>query len=180
MRPETTYEGHVTYADGSVVSIQCFEGRNGECPDDTRPAAEVDGGGPLLGRYCEHPHCGRYERHTTSATWKPEYHPWHHGGWYVSNLGYPSGAVGCVSRHSRDGKWRIVCDPRSSDHTYLTRDAAAHAEYELAGLTPFYVDVTALVIRARNGSVVLAHDDSGLLQSLAAEFNRIVLDRLFP
>ena len=31
-RPGTTYEGHVTYADGSQVSLQCHENRPGECP----------------------------------------------------------------------------------------------------------------------------------------------------
>ena len=40
------------------------------------------------------------------------YSPWRHGGWYVDNIRYPSGAVGCVSRNYRDRKWRIVCDPR--------------------------------------------------------------------
>jgi hypothetical protein len=70
--------------------------------------------------------------------WNPAYTPWRHGGWYVSNLRYPSGAIGCVSNNYPDGKWRIVCDPRRQDLagpgdiTFPTRDAAARAEYALA------------------------------------------------
>jgi hypothetical protein len=73
------------------------------------------------------------------SEWVPEYDRWRHGGWYVTNVRYPSGAVGCVSRNYPDHKWRIVCDRRPgsfpggpSDHTYPTRDAAARAERELA------------------------------------------------
>lgn len=69
---------------------------------------------------------------------EPQYEPWRHGGWYVTNVRYPSGAVGCVSRNYADRKWRIVCDPRegsyprgSNDHTYPSRDAAARAELEI-------------------------------------------------
>ncbi len=64
--------------------------------------------------------------------WIPEYETWRHGGWYVTNLQYPSGAVGCVSRNYPDKKWRIVCDDRHREYTYPTRDAAAKAEYHLA------------------------------------------------
>jgi hypothetical protein len=62
------------------------------------------------------------------------YSPYRHGGWYVHNVRYPSGAVGCVSRNYEDGKWRIVCDPRDFDKrpTFATRDEAAAAEYALA------------------------------------------------
>lgn len=67
------------------------------------------------------------------------YEAWRHGGWYVTNVRYPSGAVGCVSRKmvnpdtgKADRKWRIVCDKRPGDHTYPTRDAAALAEWHLA------------------------------------------------
>ncbi len=60
------------------------------------------------------------------------YLPWRHGGWYIDTVRYPSGACGCVSRNYPDGKWRIVCDEREGDHTYPTRDAAAHAESEIA------------------------------------------------
>ncbi len=61
------------------------------------------------------------------------YTTWRHGGWYVTNVQYPSGACGCVSRNYPDGKWRIVCDPRPPEQreTYVNRDAAARAEREL-------------------------------------------------
>lgn len=68
-----------------------------------------------------------------SETWTPEYDRWRHGGWYVNNVVYPSGAVGCVSRNYPDHKWRIVCDRREGDYTYPNRDAAARAEREIAG-----------------------------------------------
>ncbi|GGT04625.1 hypothetical protein GCM10010156_73050 [Planobispora rosea] len=65
--------------------------------------------------------------------WTPQFERWRHGGWYVTNIRYPSGAVGCVSRNYPDGKWRIACDPRPDghSHTYPTRDAAARAERDL-------------------------------------------------
>lgn len=70
----------------------------------------------------------------TEQNWTPEYLPWRHGGWYVANIDYPSGAAGCVSRNYPDKKWRIVCDKRwfaYEMHTYKTRDEAARAEREL-------------------------------------------------
>jgi hypothetical protein len=70
-----------------------------------------------------------------AQTFTPIYNEWRHGGWYVSNVIYPSGAVGCVSRNYEDKKWRIVCDPRPDAHekyTYPSRDAAARDEYRLA------------------------------------------------
>jgi hypothetical protein len=69
--------------------------------------------------------------------WTPEYSRWRHGGWYVSNVRYPSGAVGCVSNNYPDKKWRIACDDRRTelraegDFVFPTRDAAARAELEL-------------------------------------------------
>lgn len=62
----------------------------------------------------------------TSNEWTPSFSRWRHGGWYVDNVRYPSGAVGCVSNNYPDRKWRIVC----SDHdvTFPSRDAAARAE----------------------------------------------------
>lgn len=69
---------------------------------------------------------------------QPFFSPWRHGGWYVSNLVYPSGACGCVSRNYPDKKWRIVCDERrreleaDGDFTFPTREAAAEAEFALA------------------------------------------------
>lgn len=65
------------------------------------------------------------------------YSPWRHGGWYVENVRYPSGAVGCVSRNFSDRKWRIACDERPDAFerfTYRTRDEAAGAERDLIAL----------------------------------------------
>lgn len=61
------------------------------------------------------------------------YDRWRHGGWYT-NVYYPSGACGCVSRNYDDKKWRIACDPRPFDQrpTFPNRDAAALGEWELA------------------------------------------------
>lgn len=75
----------------------------------------------------------------TSAT-TFEYDRWRHGGWYwfAGGVRWPEGGCGCVSRQMlnpatgrADRKWRIVCDPRGTDHTYASRDAAARAEYNL-------------------------------------------------
>jgi hypothetical protein len=69
--------------------------------------------------------------------WQPLYLHWRHGGWYVTNIHYPSGGCGCVSNNYPDKKWRIVTDNRRSgldeegDYTFRTRDAAARAEREL-------------------------------------------------
>jgi hypothetical protein len=67
-----------------------------------------------------------------SEGFRPDYSPWRHGGWYVNNVRYPSGACGCVSRNYGDKKWRIVCDTRTPQPTYPNRDAAARAERHLA------------------------------------------------
>lgn len=71
--------------------------------------------------------CGRDDRSI-----KFVYSRWRHGGWYVHNVRYPSGACGCVSRNYTDGKWRIVTlntGPGSpDDRTFPNRDAAARAE----------------------------------------------------
>lgn len=58
--------------------------------------------------------------------WKPQYERWRHGGWYVSNITYPSGAIGCVSNNYPDKKWRIACGPQ--DLTFSSRNEAAYAE----------------------------------------------------
>lgn len=62
------------------------------------------------------------------------YSPWRHGGWYVNEVRYPSGACGCVSRNYADGKWRIACDSRPFEErpTFSTRHEAAVAEFEMA------------------------------------------------
>lgn len=62
--------------------------------------------------------------------WQPQYSAWRHGGWYVDNVRYPSGAVGCVSNNYEDKRWRIVCE--ESGTTFPSRDAAARAERVLA------------------------------------------------
>jgi hypothetical protein len=70
----------------------------------------------------------------SKAPAKFTYTPWRHGGWYVSNVIYPSGACGCVSRNYPDKKWRIVCHPLPFEQqpTFRTRDDAARAEWQLA------------------------------------------------
>lgn len=64
------------------------------------------------------------------AEWQPIYSKWRHGGWYVNNVRYPNGAVGCVSNNYDDHKWRIACGDYNV--TYPTRDAAARAERQIA------------------------------------------------
>lgn len=63
----------------------------------------------------------------------PRYETWRHGGWYVTNVRYPSGACGCVSNNYSDHKWRIVAENTgpgvAEDCTFPSRDAAARAEY---------------------------------------------------
>lgn len=59
---------------------------------------------------------------------------WRHGGWYVHDVRYPSGACGCVSRNYVDKKWRIACDSRPFEcaPTFKSRDEAAAAEMAIA------------------------------------------------
>lgn len=59
--------------------------------------------------------------------WIPEYEYWRHGGSYVTNVVFPSGAVGCVAsaRHTLSGKFESACFDLG---TFKTRDAAARAE----------------------------------------------------
>lgn len=70
--------------------------------------------------------------------WKPLFDLWRHGGWYVVNMRYPSGAVGCVSRQYEDRKWRVVCEVGRDllgalvGRTFTSRDAAARAEWTIA------------------------------------------------
>src|SRR4051794_13911366 len=72
-------------------------------------------------------------RYQSDIDWTPTYSSWRHGGWYVDNLSYPSGACGCVSRNYADKKWRIACDPRPLEEqpTFKNRDEAARAERDL-------------------------------------------------
>ena len=59
------------------------------------------------------------------------YSRWRHGGWYVHDVRYPSGACGCVSANFPDGKWRIVTYLGSDQPTFATRREAADAEAAL-------------------------------------------------
>jgi hypothetical protein len=74
---------------------------------------------------------------SNDAEWTPSYKEWRHGGWYVTNLSYPSGACGCVSNNYHDKRWRIVTDCRRDilgqpgDYHFATRDEAAQAERAL-------------------------------------------------
>ena len=80
------------------------------------------------------------------------YSRWRHGGWYVHEVCYSSGAIGCVSRNYTDGKWRIVCDPRPFDDrpTFKTREEAATAEWHLAHEESLKKDVCARSSREEN------------------------------
>ncbi len=66
----------------------------------------------------------------TPDDWQPQFSKWRHGGWYVDNVRYPSGACGCVSNNYDDKKWRIVCGDH--DLTFSSRDEAARAERRCA------------------------------------------------
>jgi hypothetical protein len=72
--------------------------------------------------------------------WTPRFEAWRHGGWYVSNICYPSGASGCVSANYSDKKWRIVCENTGpgtiGDVTYASRKEAAYAELALVLALP--------------------------------------------
>lgn len=59
--------------------------------------------------------------------WTPQYSYWRHGGSYVDNIVYPSGAAGCIAsaRATISGKFEVACAELG---TFKTRDAAAHAE----------------------------------------------------
>lgn len=74
----------------------------------------------------------------TTGEFVPVYSKWRHGGWYVHNIRYPSGACGCVSRNYPDRKWRIVCHPApfKEQPKFPTRDAAAIAERAIVDGAP--------------------------------------------
>lgn len=73
----------------------------------------------------------------TDEEWTPSFSQWRHGGWYITNVRYPNGAIGCVSNNYADSKWRVVCDSRRvgldvpGDFSFNTREEAAMAEREL-------------------------------------------------
>ena len=57
------------------------------------------------------------------------YSRWRHGGWYVHDVRYPSGACGCVSNNLyADKKWHIVGAPHATVG-FSTRHDAALAEW---------------------------------------------------
>lgn len=59
--------------------------------------------------------------------WTPRYSHWRHGGSYVTNIVFPSGACGCIASaaHTRSGKFESACFDLG---TFPTRQAAAFAE----------------------------------------------------
>jgi hypothetical protein len=69
---------------------------------------------------------------TPIDTWTPEYERWRHGGWYVTNVTYPSGAIGCVHNSKGDGRWYVEAD--HTETSFPTRDAAARAERVAAAM----------------------------------------------
>jgi hypothetical protein len=89
MTPE--YEGYVKFADSTVISIQCFEGRCRACPDEA-PDGE-DGSSDVLDGYaCEHG-CG-------------------HGSAEKRNASLPAGlgdaaAVEVIAEWLRDPEWGV-------------------------------------------------------------------------
>jgi hypothetical protein len=50
--PATAFTGYVRYADGSIVSLQCYDGFCRECPDQALDSES--GTGALDGYNCEH------------------------------------------------------------------------------------------------------------------------------
>lgn len=75
-----------------------------------------------------------FRRAFESGVWTPTYSPWRHGGSYVDNIVYPSGAVGCIAsaRHTASKQFEIACPPSWPGDQFKTRDAAAYAEAQLA------------------------------------------------
>jgi len=64
----------------------------------------------------------------SNATTYPEftYSKWRHGGWYVPEVRYPSGACGCVGRNAA-GRWVAVSADWLGE--FKTRGGAARAEW---------------------------------------------------
>jgi hypothetical protein len=100
----------------------------------------------------------------TDQQWQPEFSPWRHGGWYVDNLQYPSGAVGCISRNYPDKKWRIVCDPRpfESQPTFPNRIAAARGERDLIEALKYAERAATEFFAAEREKLIDAGDSDGL------------------
>lgn len=113
--------------------------------------------------------------------WTPDYSPWRHGGWYVNNVRYLSGAVGCVSRNYADRKWRIVDEnARHFERTYSSRDAAARAELTLAATDKeqwvriAHEVAEALEAHLPSGHVVGEEERSIIAKTLAGSAPRIL------
>ena len=51
-RPAPTFEGFAKFADGTVISLQCYDGHCLDCPDEAPD--DEDGQGVLDGNNCEH------------------------------------------------------------------------------------------------------------------------------
>ncbi len=64
------------------------------------------------------------------ADWAPSFDPWRHGGYYVTNLRYPTGAVGCVAKVGARDQWSIACPDGWGAHVarFSNRRDAAQAE----------------------------------------------------
>jgi hypothetical protein len=75
---------------------------------------------------------------TGPGQWRPEFRPaGRSGAYFVTNVRYRNGRLGCVIRHWRDHhRWRILADTRLGAPTYPSKVAAAAAERELAENTP--------------------------------------------
>lgn len=110
----------------------------------------------------------------TDQQWQPEFSPWRHGGWYVDNLQYPCGAVGCVSRNYPDKKWRIVCHPRpfESQPTFPNRIAAARGERDLIEALKYAERAATDFFAAEREKLLDAGDSDGLYKQ-DAEIKRL-------
>lgn len=90
--PAKRYEGFVEFADGSLVSIQCFEGRCDECPDGHGPAETSPPG--LAGYYCLH-NCKEVKSMTDVNT-----RPW-------ATTPYDAAALDSIAEILRDPEWGV-------------------------------------------------------------------------
>lgn len=65
--------------------------------------------------------------------WRPRFAKSRYGGYFITNLYYPDGAVGCIvsARHTASGKFELACPPAGYDKKFRTRKEAAYAELAL-------------------------------------------------
>lgn len=104
-------------------------------PADITPGPTGDAAPESYAQWVERVNCPRRRaalHRMVSDDWEPAYERWRHGGSYVVNLVYPTGAVGCIAsaRHTVSGKFEIACQPDAGQ--FSTRRAAAFAEREIA------------------------------------------------